>query len=169
MWISPILTIGTAARGLAGGASGAVWGAGAAPVVDVVGGSVVVVVSRKAPASSVGSSSVRAPPGVELTIPTVAPPTTITAVRVAMTSSRSARDSGIRAESQRSGCGRRDGRGGGGVEGTPSSSTAPVIDSDTILPGRIGRVAWATQPRRPGRRHFHLAYRPPAGRRTQER
>src|SRR5688500_3098226 len=46
IWISPILTIGTAARGLAGGASGFVRAAGAAPVVLVVGGSVVVVVSR---------------------------------------------------------------------------------------------------------------------------
>src|SRR5688572_19065746 len=44
MWISPILTIAEAARGLAGGAIGVVRGAGAAPVVEVVGASVVVVV-----------------------------------------------------------------------------------------------------------------------------
>src|SRR5688572_31912703 len=102
MWISPILTMGTAARGFRGGSIGLVTTG--AVVVVVTSAAVVVVVGS---ASSTGASFSEAEPGEELTTARVEPPTTRTAVRVAITSALSARLSGRRAVSQPNGRKRR--------------------------------------------------------------
>ena len=106
---------------------GAVRGAAASGTVVDVGGSVVVVVPLL---SRVGASSAaRATLGVWRTMATVEPPTTITAVSVAMISARSARASGRRAHSHRSGRARRR-LGGTSCDGSPSG-TAASMESGT--------------------------------------
>jgi hypothetical protein len=95
IWISPIWTMGSLARGSFGGAIGWVCGAGAAAtaVLDEVGGGRVVVVAPTA--TRVGASKARsAAVGLERMTATVAAPTRTMAVNVARTRARSARDSG---------------------------------------------------------------------------
>src|SRR5438067_7521287 len=123
VWISPALTAGTAAWGLSGGSTGAVRGAGEAGTVVDVGGSVVVVVSRPRVGASIAARATLG--AADLTMATVEPPTTSTAVRVAMTRPRSVRASGSRAPSQASGRGRgRPGRPAGGPASGPGAGNA---------------------------------------------
>ena len=170
MWISPILTIGTAAgdwpAGRAGwcGAAPAPWSTWPAAWWSCV----------RPLASSVGEP--RAGLGVGRGPddgPTVAPPTTMTAGKGGDDQKRSTRDSGSLAASQRSG---GDGGGGSPPEcglGNRSSVEQRALHrlrhptSPRPEPVTTGRST-AAVPGRSGRRHFHLAYRPPARPWTQE-
>src|SRR5918911_1387322 len=96
--ISPIWTIGVAARASSGGGSGFLAGGagtGTERVLLVVDSTVVVVVDGSEAVTRVGASKARLSVwGPERRMATDDPPTRMMAVSVARTSARSARDSG---------------------------------------------------------------------------